>query len=111
MSAEGPPENNQILSPARKHQKARCPWWTLSWSRLATMNDVDNSLEGPASATQVARRADQQRRQIFSHKGARVAFFLALFGLIVTVAFAIMPDDRTSGTLVYSSRFGGAASR
>ena len=75
------------------------------------MNDVDNSLEGPASATQVARRADQQRRQIFSHKGARVAFFLALFGLIVTVAFAIMPDDRTSGTLVYRSRFGGAASR
>ena len=70
------------------------------------MADDLGELDGPQLGN-VARRAEAQRQMIFAHKGARVTFMLALADTIVSMIFAILPDSRASGTLNYSSRFGG----
>ena len=78
------------------------------------MNEVDHELEGfdpQQNPSQFARRADAQRKLIFSHKGGKIIFVLAIMDLIVTFTFAVLPDKRAEeamiGSTIYNNRFAG----
>ena len=78
------------------------------------MNEVDHELEGfnpQQNPSQIARRADAQRKLIFSHKGGKMIFVLAIMDLIVTFSFAVLPDKRAEdamiGSTIYNNRFAG----
>ena len=75
--------------------------------------DVDHELDGfdAKQPSEIARRMDGQRKLIFSHKGGKIIFVLAVLDLIVTFTFAALPDTRAEdamiGSTIYRSRFGG----
>ena len=78
------------------------------------MDVVGHELDGfnpQQNPSQIARRADAQRKMIFSHKGGKMIFVLAILDLIVTFTFAALPDKRAEdamiGSTIYNNRFAG----
>lgn len=78
------------------------------------MDVVSHELDGfnpQQNPSQIARRADAQRKMIFSHKGGKMIFVLAILDLIVTFTFAALPDKRAEdamiGSTIYNNRFAG----